>query len=128
MKRATERGPTRPTSGSSTVEFGRDMEALAEGIHEMVRTDDHVRARVGQVEYLGNKLINAEIPVVVPIGGHGVFLDARSILAHVPQERFPAQALAAAFTSTLGYVRWSEESSRPVATPGRARTTSPSWN
>jgi tyrosine phenol-lyase len=75
---------------------GRDMEALAQGIREMVETDEHVRARVGQVEYLGNKLISEGVPVVVPIGGHGVFLDARSILAHVPQERFPAQALAAA--------------------------------
>src|ERR1035437_480055 len=75
---------------------GRDMEALAQGIREMVETDEHVRARVGQVEYLGNKLISEGVPVVVPIGGHGVFLDARSILAHVPQERFPAQALAGA--------------------------------
>lgn len=75
---------------------GRDMDALAQGMREMVETDEHIRARIGQVEYLGNKLISARIPVVVPIGGHGVFLDARSILAHVPQERFPAQALAAA--------------------------------
>lgn len=74
---------------------GRDMEALAQGIREMVETDDHVRARVGQVEYLGHKLIGAGVPIVVPIGGHGVFLDARSILAHVPQEELPAQALAA---------------------------------
>jgi tyrosine phenol-lyase len=75
---------------------GRDMEALAQGMHEMVQTDEHVRARVGQVEYLGNKLISAGIPIVLPIGGHGIFLDARSILAHVPQELLPAQALAAA--------------------------------
>jgi tyrosine phenol-lyase len=74
---------------------GRDMEALAEGIREMVRTDDHVRTRIGQVEYLGNKLVDAGVPIVEPIGGHGVFLDARSILSHVPQEQFPAQALAA---------------------------------
>jgi tyrosine phenol-lyase len=75
---------------------GRDMEALAAGIREMVETDDHVRARIGQVEYLGNQLIEAGIPIVMPIGGHGVFLDARAILAHVAQDRFPAQALAAA--------------------------------
>jgi len=75
---------------------GRDMAALAVGIREMVEGDDHVAARVGQVEYLGNNLIKAGIPVVHPIGGHGVFLDARAILDHLPQSQFPAQALAAA--------------------------------
>ena len=74
---------------------GRDMEALARGIEEMVATDDHIRARVGQVEYLGNKLLEAGIPIVQPIGGHGVFLDARAMLSHLPQDQFPAQALAA---------------------------------
>lgn len=74
---------------------GRDMEALAEGIREMVRTDDHVRARVGQVEYLGNRLYKYGVPIVTPIGGHAVFLDAGSILEHLPQEHFPAQSLAA---------------------------------
>ena len=75
---------------------GRDMEALARGIHEMVDTDDHVRARVGQVEYLGNALLKAGIPLVQPIGGHGIFLDAAAILPHLPQDQFPAQALTAA--------------------------------
>jgi tyrosine phenol-lyase len=75
---------------------GRDMEALAAGIREMVATDDHVRSRVGQVEYLGNTLLKYGVPVVTPIGGHGVFLDAAAILPHIPQDEFPAQALAAA--------------------------------
>lgn len=74
---------------------GRDMEALAIGIGESVDYD-HIRARVGQVRYLGQKLIDAGIPIVQPIGGHAVFLDARSILSHIPQDKFPAQALAAA--------------------------------
>ena len=75
---------------------GRDMEALAAGIREMVATDDHVRARIGQVEYLGTTLLKYGVPVVTPIGGHGVFLDAGAILPHIPQDEFPAQALAAA--------------------------------
>ena len=94
---------------------GRDMEALAQGMREMVETDEHVRARVGQVEYLGNKLVDAGIPIVLPIGGHGIFLDARSILAHVPQELFPAQALAAALYVDSG-VRSME---RGVVSAGR---------
>ncbi len=73
---------------------GRDMEAMAIGIEESVE-DDHIRARVGQVEYLGNRLIAANIPVVLPIGGHAVFLDAATMLPHIPRFAFPAQALAA---------------------------------
>jgi tyrosine phenol-lyase len=73
---------------------GRDMEAIARGIVESV-DDDHIRARIGQVEYLGQHLIDWGIPVVRPIGGHAVFLDARAFYAHIPQEQFPAQALAA---------------------------------
>ena len=74
---------------------GRDMEALARGIREMVATDDHVMARVGQVEYLGNGLLKAGVPIVRPVGGHGIFLDAMATLPHLPQDAFPAQALTA---------------------------------
>ncbi len=73
---------------------GRDMEAMARGIVESV-ADDHIRARIGQVEYLGQKLIDWGIPIVQPIGGHAVFLDAKAFYPHVPQDDFPAQALAA---------------------------------
>ena len=74
---------------------GRDMEAVARGIEESMN-DDHIRARVGQVYYLGNLLRDWGLPIVLPIGGHGVFLDARAMLPHVPQKHYPAQALAAA--------------------------------
>ncbi|GMR03050.1 MAG: tyrosine phenol-lyase [Acidimicrobiia bacterium] len=94
---------------------GRDMEALAQGIREMVQTDDHVRSRVGQVEYLGNRLLKYGVPVVTPIGGHGVFLDAAAILPHIPQDEFPAQALAAAIFVDSG-VRGME---RGIVSAGR---------
>ena len=74
---------------------GRDMEALAIGITESVQ-DSHMQARVGQIEYLWEKLESAGVPLVRPCGGHAVFLDARAILPHLPQDQFPAQALAAA--------------------------------
>ncbi len=80
---------------------GRDMEALAIGITESVQ-DAHMHARVGQVEYLGNKLRARGVTIVEPIGGHAVFLDARAILPHIPQEQYPAQALAAALYVDAG--------------------------
>ena len=73
---------------------GRDMEAMAIGIAESV-SDDHMRARIGQVIYLGEKLLQAKIPIVTPIGGHGIFIDAKRFLPHIKQEQFPAQVLAA---------------------------------
>jgi tyrosine phenol-lyase len=73
---------------------GRDLEAMARGIEEAVQ-EDHIRARYGQVEYLGNKLLGWEIPIVLPIGGHGIYLDARRFLPHLSQQQLPAQALAA---------------------------------
>ena len=72
---------------------GRDMEAMARGIKESVQ-DDHMRARVGQVEYLGELLLAAGVPIVLPIGGHAVYLDARRFYPHLPQDAFPAQLLA----------------------------------
>ncbi len=74
---------------------GRDMEAMAVGIRESVEFD-HMRARVGQVEYLGELLRGEGVPIVLPIGGHGVFIDAARFLPHIPREQFPAQALSAA--------------------------------
>jgi len=74
---------------------GRDMEAMAIGIRESVDWD-HMHARIGQVKYLGSLLVDEGVPVVRPIGGHGIFLDAAKFLPHVPREEFPAQALAAA--------------------------------
>ena len=72
---------------------GRDMEAMAIGIEECVQ-DDHIRSRVGQVRYLGELLTDWQIPIVQPVGGHAIFLDARAFYPHIPQDEFPAQTLA----------------------------------
>jgi len=73
---------------------GRDMEALAIGISECVK-DDHVRSRVEQVRYLGDLLVDWDIPIVQPVGGHAIFLDAKRFYSHLPQDQFPAQTLTA---------------------------------
>lgn len=73
---------------------GRDMEAMAIGIKESVQ-DQHIRSRIGQVYYLGQLLEDWGIPIVRPIGGHAIFLDAKAIYPHIPQDQFPAQTLAA---------------------------------
>jgi tyrosine phenol-lyase len=98
---------------------GRDMEALARGIREMVDGDDHVRARIGQVEYLGDLLVKAGVPIVQPVGGHGVFVDAAATLEHLPQDHLPAQALTAALYVDSG-VRGME---RGIVSAGRDEET-----
>ncbi len=72
---------------------GRDMEAMAIGIRESL-DDDYMKSRVGQVRYLGALLEQWDIPFVKPVGGHGIFLDARAFYPHLDQEQFPSQTLA----------------------------------
>ena len=75
---------------------GHDMEALAQGIRES--TDERtVRAYVAQARYLGELLEEADVPIVLPVGAHAVFVDAKAFLPHLDQVECPAQALAAAF-------------------------------
>jgi tyrosine phenol-lyase len=93
---------------------GRDMEALAIGIEESV-SDDHIRARIGQVRYLGELLVDWDVPIVLPVGGHAIFLDARRFYPHLPQDAFPAQTLAAELYLDSG-VRSME---RGIASAGR---------
>ncbi len=71
---------------------GRDMEAMAQGLREAVM-QEHQDARIGQVRYLGVHLRKAGVPIVRPIGSHAIFLDAKRIYPHVPQNRFPAQEI-----------------------------------
>ena len=93
---------------------GRDMEAMAIGIEESVQ-DDYMRSRIGQVRYLGELLTDWEIPIVQPVGGHAVFLDARRFYPHLKQVEFPAQVLAAELYLDSG-IRSME---RGIASAGR---------
>jgi tryptophanase len=72
---------------------GRDLEAIAQGLKEVV-DEDYLRYRIGSTAYLGDALVAAGIPCVQPFGGHAVYLDARSLLPHIPPLEYPGQALA----------------------------------
>jgi tyrosine phenol-lyase len=93
---------------------GRDMEALAIGIKESVQ-DQHVRSRIGQVLYLGELLTNWNVPIVQPVGGHAIFLNAKAFYPHLKQIEFPAQTLAAELYLDSG-IRSME---RGIASAGR---------
>jgi tryptophanase len=74
---------------------GRDLEAIAQGLREVVH-EDYLRYRITSTAYLGEALAGAGVPVVRPIGGHAVYLDARALLPHVAPLAYPGQALAVA--------------------------------
>ncbi len=74
---------------------GRDLEAIAQGLGEAL-DEAYLAHRIGQVRDFGKALSEAGIPIVLPVGGHAVYVDARRFLPHLTQEQFPAQALACA--------------------------------
>lgn len=93
---------------------GRDLEAMAIGIAESVQ-DEHIQSRIGQVRYLGELLTTWDIPIVHPVGGHAIFLDAKAFYPHLEQAKFPAQTLAAELYLDSG-IRSME---RGIASAGR---------
>ena len=80
---------------------GRDLEAIAQGLREVV-DEDYLRYRIRSTAYLGDALHAAGVPVVRPIGGHAVYIDARALLPHVPPLAYPGQALAVALYEAGG--------------------------
>ncbi len=97
---------------------GRDMEAMAIGLKESMQFE-YIEHRVKQVRYLGERLKEAGIPIIEPIGGHAVFLDARRFCPHLTQDQFPAQSLAATLYLYSG-VRAME---RGIVSAGRDKLT-----
>lgn len=80
---------------------GRDLEAMSRGLCEVL-DEDYLSFRVGQVRYLGELLDQAGVPLLKPIGGHAVYLNAKEFLPHIPQDHFPAQSLAVALYREYG--------------------------
>ncbi len=75
---------------------GYDLEALAVGLKEALE-EDYLRYRIRSVEYLGEKLVAAGVPIVQPTGGHAIYIDAKAMLPHIPQSEYPAWALSLVF-------------------------------
>jgi tyrosine phenol-lyase len=71
------------------------MEAVARGLREGAEYE-YLKYRINQVRYLGELLMQADVPIVKPIGSHAVFVDALKFLPHLPRDQWPAQTLSAA--------------------------------
>jgi tryptophanase len=72
---------------------GRDLDAIAVGLEEVLH-EDYLQYRLRSTEYLGEKINDGGVPIVLPVGGHAVYIDARNFLPHIPKEQFPGQSLA----------------------------------
>jgi tryptophanase len=80
---------------------GRDLEALAIGMYEGIQ-EDYLESRIDQVAYLGEQLSKRGVPIILPTGGHGVYVDAQKFYPHIPQSEFPGQAMVIELYKTAG--------------------------
>ena len=104
---------------------GRDLEAIAQGLDEVL--DEHyLHYRIRSVEYLGERLVAAGVPILRPPGGHAVYLNARKFLPHVPPHEFPGQSLVVELYRTggirsveIGSVMFGRNDSRGAFVPAR---------
>jgi tryptophanase len=82
---------------------GRDLEAIAQGLEEIL-DEDYLHYRIRSVEYLGDKLIEAGVPIMRPTGGHAIYLDAKNFCPHIPVEQYPGQSVALHCTKKVACV------------------------
>lgn len=87
-----------PTYGGLS---GRDLEAVARGLVEVV-DEDYLRYRIASVAYLGNAISKGGVPIILPPGGHAIYIDAESMLSHIPKSEYPGQALSCALYKHAG--------------------------
>jgi len=72
---------------------GRDMEIISQGLKEVVK-EEYLSQRIGQIQYFGKRLIEEGIPIIEPVGGHAVYIDAKQVLPHIPSLSYPAHSMA----------------------------------
>ncbi|MSQ45828.1 MAG: tryptophanase [Ignavibacteria bacterium] len=75
---------------------GRDLEAIAQGLNEIV-DEDYLTYRIRSIEYVGERMLKIGIPIIQPIGGHAIFIDAQKLLSQIPRDQFPGQSLVCSF-------------------------------
>jgi tryptophanase len=104
---------------------GRDLEAIAQGLEEVL-DENYLHYRLRSVEYLGERLVAAGVPILRPPGGHAIYLNARKFLPHVPPQEFPGQSLVVELYRTggirsveIGSVMFGRNDSRGVFVPSR---------
>lgn len=80
---------------------GRDLAAIAVGLREVL-DERYLEFRIQQVQWFGERLLEAGVPIVRPPGGHAIYVDAAALLPHLPREQLPGQALAVALYRCAG--------------------------